>query len=140
MDRRRPRGSRHKPAEPVFHVSMAHIDAGADVESLTPLHWVGIVAATVTGIAHVVLGVQSGGTFMVLFLFATLGFGAGVAAVVVGYRRRLVYALGIPFTAGQIVLWWALNDLPPIPTSHAIDKVAQAVLIAVLAVLLYRES
>ncbi|TKX75152.1 hypothetical protein EXE46_04615 [Halorubrum sp. GN11_10-6_MGM] len=119
---------------------MARSDTGVDVESLTPLHWIGILAAAVTGIAHVALGVQFGGTWMVLFFLATLGFGAGVAAVVANYRRRLVYALGIPFTAGQIVMWYVLNDVPPIPTSHAIDKVAQVVLIAVLAVLLSRES
>jgi hypothetical protein len=118
---------------------MAHSD-GAGAASLTPLHWIGILAATVTGVAHVVLGVRFGGTFMILFFFATLGFGAGVAAVVANYRRRLVYALGIPFTAGQIVLWYVLIDVPPIPTSHAVDKVAQVVLIAVLAVLLVRES
>ncbi|WP_049906839.1 DUF7475 family protein [Halorubrum tebenquichense] len=119
---------------------MAHSNAGVDGGSLTPLHWVGIVAAAVTATAHVVLGVRAGGTYLVLFLFAALGFGAGVAAVVFDYRRRLAYALGIPFTAGQIVLWYVLNDVPPIPTSHAVDKVAQVVLIAVLAVLLSRES
>jgi len=119
---------------------MAHSNADVDGASLTPLHWIGILAATVTGIAHVVLGVQFGGVWLVLFPLATLGFGAGVTAVIAGYRRRLVYALGIPFTAGQIVLWWVLNPVPPIPTRDAIDKVAQTVLIAVLAVLLYRES
>ncbi|QAU11961.1 hypothetical protein EKH57_03895 [Halorubrum sp. BOL3-1] len=119
---------------------MTHTDTGVDTESLTPLHWIGVLAATVTGTAHVVLGIQFGGTFMILFLFATLGFGAGVTAIVTGYHRRAVYALGIPFTAGQIVMWWVLNPVPPIPPSHAVDKVAQAVLIAVLAVLLYRES
>ena len=119
---------------------MAHSDSGAASTRVTPLHWIGILAATVTAIAHVVLGVQFGGTFMILFIFAAIGFGGGIAAVLAGYRRRLVYALGIPFTAGQIVMWWVLNDVPPIPTSHAIDKAAQVVLIVVLAVLLYRES
>ena len=119
---------------------MAHSDSGAAGATVTPLHWIGILAATVTAIAHVFFGVQSGGTYLVLFVFAAIGFGGGIAAILVGYRRRLVYALGIPFTAGQIVLWWVLNDLPPIPTSHAVDKIAQVVLIVVLAVLLYRES
>jgi len=37
-------------------------------------------------------------------------------------------------------LWYVLNSPPPVPTSHAVDKVAQVVLIAALAVLLVRES
>jgi len=119
---------------------MAHSDAGTDDTPLTPLHWIGILAATVTGIAHLVLGVQFGGVWLVLFPLATLGFGAGVTAIIAGYRRRLVYALGIPFTAGQIVMWYVLNPVPPIPTRDAIDKVAQVVLIVVLVVLLARES
>ena len=127
---------------------MARSDAGVDVESLTPLHWIGILAATVTGIVHVVLAVQVGvGALGISFIFATLGFGAGVTAIISGYRRRLTYALGIPFTAGQIVLWYVINfangpySFPgDVGTFGAVDKVAQVVLIAVLAVLLYRES
>lgn len=126
---------------------MARSDAGVDVESLTPLHWIGILAATVSGIVHAVLGVQVGGALGISFIFATLGFGAGVTAIIAGYRRRLVYALGIPFTGGQIVLWYVINfatgpySFPgDIGTFGAVDKVAQVVLIAVLAVLLSRES
>ena len=126
---------------------MARSDAGIDVESLTPLHWIGILAATVTGIVHAVLAVQVGGALGASFIAATLGFGAGVTAIIAGYRRRLTYALGIPFTAGQIVLWYVINfangpySFPgDVGTFGAADKVAQVVLIAVLAVLLYRES
>lgn len=126
---------------------MARSEDGVDVESLTPLHWIGILAATVSGITHAVLGVQVGGALGISFFLATLGFGAGVTAVVSGYRRRQVYALGIPFTAGQIVLWYVLNfaagpySFPAdVATSGAVDKVTQVVLIAVLALLLYRES
>lgn len=110
-----------------------------ELDSLTPLHWLAIAAALVTAVVHLVLGISAGGTFGVLFLVATVGFLAGIAAVLVGWRRRLVYALGIPFTAGQIVLWYLLNDVPPIPTSHAVDKAAQVVLIVAL-VALYRRG
>jgi hypothetical protein len=126
---------------------MASSDAGVDVESLTPLHWIGIVAATVSGIVHVVLGVQVGGALGISFFVATLGFGAGVTAILAGYRRRLTYALGIPFTGGQIVLWYVINFVTgtysfpaDIGVYGAVDKVAQIALIAVLAVLLNRES
>lgn len=131
-----------KGYEPVVSVFMALADEttghGID-ESLTPLHWIGIAAAAVTGIVHLYLGVQIGGTFGTAFLVATVGFAAGIAAVVLNYRRTLVYLLGIPFTAGQVVMWYAFNDVPPIPTSHAIDKAAQVVLVVALVVLLSRE-
>ena len=110
-----------------------------DLGSLTPLHWVAIAAALVTAGVHLVLGVQIGGFFGTMFLIATVGFLAGIAAVLVGWRRRLVYLVGIPYTAGQIVWWYAANDVPPIPTSHLIDKVAQVVFIVALVALYLRE-
>ena len=119
---------------------MSSTSLALETESLTPLHWLAIAAALVTATVHLVLGVSAGGTFGVLFLIATVGFLAGVGAVLVGWRRRLIYLLGIPYTAGQIVLWYLLNDVPPIPTSHAIDKIAQVVLIAALVVLYRREA
>ncbi|WP_418285110.1 DUF7475 family protein [Halorubrum sp. DTA46] len=113
-------------------------DAGT-VESLTALHWVGIAAAAVTGAVHLYLGVQIGGTFGTAFLVATAGFAAGIAAVVLDYRRTVVYLLGIPFTAGQIVMWYAFNDVPPVPPIEIADKAAQIVLVVVLAALFRRE-
>lgn len=111
--------------------------ATLQLETLTPLHWIGIAATLVTAGVHLVLGISIGGFFGVLFLFATVGFIGGIAAVVVGWRRKLVYALGIPYTAGQIVLWYALNE-PPFPTSHLLDKLSQLVLLVALIVLLLR--
>ena len=112
-----------------------------DLESLTLVHWTGIVAATVTAIVHAGLGLRDPtGTFGFAFLVATVGFVVGIVAVLVGYRRRLVYLLGIPFTAGQIVLWFALNQpIPPVSAVEVVDKVAQAVLVVVLVILLVRE-
>jgi len=109
-------------------------------ETLTPLHWVGIAMAVVTAVIHVFLGVSFIASPMGWsFLFAAAGFFAGAVAVAVDYRRPLVYLLGIPFTAGQIVLWYVVNA----PDFSAIgygDKAAQLVLIAVLVVLYSRES
>lgn len=117
-------------------------NAGGEAGQLTPLHWVGIGAALVTAGVHFFLGAQDlDGLFGISFIFAGIGFLAGIAAIVVGWRRRLVYLLGVPFTAGQIVLWLALNQpIPPISAPEAVDKVAQMVLVAVLVVLLYREG
>lgn len=112
-----------------------------DVATLTWVHYAGILLALVTAAIHFWLGVQDiTGAFGSSFLGATAGFLIGIAAVLVGYRRRLVYLLGIPFVGGQIVLWFAFNQpIPPISTIEIVDKVTQFLLIAVLFYL-YRES
>lgn len=109
-------------------------------ESLTPIHWVGIALAAVTGAIHLVLGVS----FITSplgwsFLVAAIGFFGGAAGVLVDYRRRQLYLLGIPFTAGQIVAWYFVNapDFSPLGIG---DKVVQVVLIVVLVVLYRQES
>lgn len=109
---------------------------------LTALQWAAVAAALVTAGVHAYLGVQDlGGAFGTAFLLATVGFLAGIAAIVLDYRRRLVYLLGIPFTAGQIVLWFALNQpIPPVPPIEIVDKVAQIVLVALLIVLYRQEA
>lgn len=114
------------------------------LSALTPLHWAGIAIALVSAAVHLLLGLSLGANPLGLsFLFAAVGFLAGSALVAVGYRRRLLYILGIPFTGGQILVWYAMNrpaglgDISPI---EGIDKLAQAALIVVLLVLLARES
>jgi len=115
-----------------------------DVTSLTGLHWVGIVAAVVSAAVHLLLGVRMLPSAMGLsFVLAGLGFLGGVALVLVDYRRRAVYAVGIPFTLVQILLWYYVNFVSfgksfpaDVGTLGAVDKVAQVVLIAVLVALL----
>jgi hypothetical protein len=78
------------------------------------------------------------------FILAGLGFLGAIALVLADYRRRTVYAVGVPFTLIQIVLWYVVNFTGSnakafpggIGTLGAIDKVAQVVLIAVLILLL----
>ncbi len=112
-----------------------------DTDSLTTLHWIGVAFAAVSGIVHLVLGVRFfPDPFGISFLVATAGFAAGIAAILLNYRRRLFYAVGIPFTAGQVVIFaWTvvqgINDLGPIAI---VDKVAQLGLIVVLVLLLQR--
>ena len=106
-------------------------------ESLTPLHWAGVVLAAATGVIHIFLGVSFiSSPLGWAFLFAGVGFFGGAVAVLVDYRRRLVYLLGIPFTAGQIVGWYVVNA-PEFSPLGVADKVVQVLLIVVL-VLLYR--
>jgi hypothetical protein len=112
-----------------------------DTESLTPLHWVAVVAALVTGVIHLVLGVMFfPGAQPVSFLLAGLGFLGGVVLYLRDYRRRLVVLVGIPFTLLQIVLYLYLNYRvdPAVSPVEGIDKLAQVVLVVVLAVLYSR--
>lgn len=112
--------------------------------SLTTLHWAGIVLAGVTGVIHLVLAAlflpsDPANPVGWSFLVAALGFFAGIAAVLRNYRRRTVYLLGIPFTAGQIVAWYTVNGLKIAPLDVT-DKVAQLLLIVVLAYLYTSET
>lgn len=115
-----------------------------DVASLHSLHWVGIVAALVSAAVHLLLGVRMLPSGMgISFVLAGLGFLGAVGLVVLDYRRRAVYAVGIPFTLVQIVLWYYVNFVSlgksfPADTGTlgAVDKLTQVVLLAVLVVLL----
>jgi hypothetical protein len=117
---------------------------GFSIDTLSGLHWVGILAALVSAGVHLLLGVRMLPSGLgISFVLAGLGFLGAIALVLLNYRRRLVYAVGIPYTLVQIVLWYAFNFASgdkafpgDIGTLGAVDKVAQVVLIAVLVVLL----
>jgi hypothetical protein len=107
--------------------------------SLTTLHWAGIALAAITGLVHLWLGVSFAPSPMgISFLFAGVVFLAAIGGVVLDVRRRLLYSLGIPFTAGQVPIWLAVN-WPDLGAIGIADKVVQVALIAVLVVL-YRRS
>jgi len=118
-----------------------------DLRTLTPLHYLGILAAVISGVIHLQLGIGFiSSPLGVSFLVAGVVFLLASAAILVNYRRRLLYGLGIPFTAGQIVLWYVFNfamgsrSFPAdVGTLGAVDKVAQVILVVVLIALLQRE-
>lgn len=117
---------------------MARIETG----SLTAIHWLAIALAALSGAIHLLLGVIVPIPLLrTSFLFAGLGFFLGIGLVLSNYRRPLVYVLGIPFTAGQIVLWYAIVGPTPgtLEVLDAVDKLAQLVLIALLVALYRRE-
>lgn len=111
---------------------------------MSGLHWLGVVAALVTAGIHLLLGVRLAPSGLgISFVLAGLGFLGGVVLVLLDYRRRAVYAIGIPFTLVQIGLWYYLNFVAgpksfpaDVGALGAVDKVAQLVLLAVLALLL----
>ncbi|WP_336338424.1 DUF7475 family protein [Haloarcula brevis] len=115
-----------------------------DLASLDSLHWVGIAAALVSAAVHLLLGVRMLPSAMgISFVLAGLGFLGAVVLVALDYRRRTVYAVGVPFTLVQIVLWYYVNFVAlgksfpaDIGTLGAVDKLAQVVLLAVLVALL----
>jgi len=120
---------------------------GLDTASLGALHWIGILAALVSAAVHLLLGVRMSlsapSAMGVSFVLAGVGFLGAIALVLLDYRRRAVYALGIPFTLVQLVAWYYVNfaagpkSFPAeIGTLGAADKVAQVVLVAVLVALL----
>lgn len=112
-------------------------------ESLTPLHWVAILLAAITGVIHLVLGIQFfPGAQPISFLLAGLGFFGAIALFLLDYRRRQLYLVGVPYTALQILLYLWINQRaqPEITPTEAIDKIAQVLLIVVLIVLYRRET
>jgi hypothetical protein len=118
-----------------------------DLDTLEPLHYIGIVLALVSGVIHLQLGVSFAPSPLGLsFLFAGVVFVLASVAIVLNVRRGLLYRIGIPFTAGQIVIWYAVNFLAgpksfpaDVGTLGAIDKIAQVLLIGVLVLLVQRE-
>ncbi|WP_227132691.1 DUF7475 family protein [Halorubellus salinus] len=117
-----------------------------DTTTLSPLHYVGVVLAVVSGAIHLWLGVAFAPSGLGLsFLFAGIVFLAAAGAVLVDYRRSTLYRLGVPFVAGQIVLWYVFNFVggdksfpADVGTLGALDKVAQVLLVVVLVALIQR--
>jgi hypothetical protein len=108
-------------------------------DSLTTLHWLGIALAIATGVIHLYLGVAFAPSGLgISFLAAGVVFLAGAGGVLVDYQRSRLYLLGIPFTLGQIVIWYAINA-PDFGTLGIADKVVQVAFVAVL-VALYRRD
>jgi len=119
-----------------------------ELDTVGPLHWLGIGLAAISAVVHLVLGVQFLPSPMgAAFVVATIGFLAGIALVVANVRRPAVFALGIPFTLGQIALWLAITrpellttfDPTVLGPVEVVDKSAQVVLVVVLVVLFARE-
>lgn len=120
----------------------------SQTESLGTLHYAGIGLAAITGAIHLFLGVQFAPEPLgISFLVAAVGFFGGAAAVLFDVRRPIVYLLGIPFTVGQIALWYLVNfsagqySFPAdVGAVGAVDKIAQVLFIVVLTALYRREG
>ncbi|WP_424007819.1 hypothetical protein [Haloferax denitrificans] len=119
-------------------------DTGGD---LTRLHYVGVGLAAVTGVIHLVFGAGALAADLadplgIAFLGAAAGFAAGIVGVLRGDERlrSWVVLLGIPFTAGQVVLYVALNWPAIFGIGGVADKLVQLALLAVLFELYRRDA
>jgi hypothetical protein len=109
-----------------------------ETASLTTVHWVAIALAMLSGLIHLLLAAIVPATMLrVSFLLAGLGFLGAIVLVLVNYRRRLLYLVGIPFVGVQIVLWYLVVE-PTVATLDVldvVDKAAQALLVVLLVYL-----
>lgn len=120
---------------PRYYGILERGEVGFDASKMSWAHWLTAALAVVTGVIHVYLYVNEG---FVPFLFAGVGFFGAVVALLFNVYRRLLYALGIPFTAGQIVMW-AAQGMPNMSIA-IVDKPVQVVLILLLVYLLLNED
>ena len=105
---------------------------------MTRMHWIAASLAAITGAIHLYLYATQA---FLPFLFAGAVFFAAVGAMLVipyGHlARRVLYAIGVPFTAGQIGLW-VLAGTPDFALGVA-DKAVQIALIVALIYLFRME-
>jgi hypothetical protein len=95
--------------------------------SLTRLQWLAVALVVVTGGLHVYAGVVKGRIPVAL---AGAGYVGALVLFFLDYRRRLLYLIGVPYTAVQIPIWLVVKS--EYGTVDYVDKAVQIVLILVL--------
>jgi hypothetical protein len=87
------------------------------------------VLIVITGVLHVYAGVAEGRIPVAL---AGVGYAGALVLFFLDYRRRLLYLLGIPYTAVQIPIWLVVKS-----EYGMVDYVDKAVQVVLIVVLLY---
>lgn len=103
-------------------------------ETVSDLGWVVVGLVFLTGVFHVYAGLVEGRIPVTL---AGVGFLGAIVLYLMDYRRRLLYAVGILYTAVQFPLWYVAK-VGEFTTLGLVDKTVQIVIIALLAYLLWR--
>jgi hypothetical protein len=120
-------------------------DTRLEHESLATLDWVGVALAVLLGIAYLPIALGNLPQAMgVAFLLAGLGYFGATVLTLVGYRRRLLYGVGIGYNALLIVLYFLLQS-PTLSLSWlaglaGVVKLGQALFIVLLGALLARQG
>jgi len=97
--------------------------------SLTTLQWLAVALVVVTGVLHLFAGIIEGRPPVAL---AGVGYAGALVLFVLNYRRRMLYLVGVPYTAVQIPLWLVVKS-----EYGVIDYVDKAVQVVLIVVLLY---
>lgn len=105
-----------------------------ETDSLGRTHWVAVLLVLTTGVIHVYAGLVEGRIPVTL---AGIGFLGAAVVFLADYRRPLLYAVGVVYTAVQFPLWYVAKA-GEYTTLGYVDKTIQAVLIVVLAYLVWR--
>ena len=100
-------------------------------DSIPTLAWVALGLVFVTGVLHVYAGVVENRIPVAL---AGVGFFGAILLYLLDYRRRLLYLVGILYTAVQIPIWYVVKA-GEYTTVGYVDKAVQVVLIVLLAYL-----
>ena len=108
----------------------AQNNAAGRIGSLTRLQWIAIALVAITGVLHVYAGVVEGRAPVTL---AGVGYAGALVLFFLDYRRRLLYLVGIPYTAVQIPIWLVVKS--EYGVVDYVDKAVQVVLILVLVYL-----
>jgi hypothetical protein len=101
----------------------------SQISSLTRLQWVAVVLVIVTGVLHVYAGIVEGRIPVAL---AGVGYAGALVLFFLDYRRRLLYLIGIPYTAVQFPLWIVAKS-----EYGMIDYVDKAVQVGLILMLVY---
>ena len=99
------------------------------IGSLTQIQWLAVVLVVITGVLHVYAGIVEGRAPVAL---AGVGYAGALVLFFLDYRRRLLYLIGIPYTAVQFPLWIVAKS-----EYGMIDYVDKAVQVVLILVLLY---
>ncbi|MFC6871863.1 DUF7475 family protein [Halobellus marinus] len=102
-------------------------NSASRIGSLTQLQWLAVALVVITGALHVYAGVVEGRIPVAL---AGVGYAGALVLFLLDFRRRLLYLVGIPYTAVQIPLWIVAKS--EYGVVDYVDKAVQVVLILVL--------
>jgi hypothetical protein len=105
-----------------------------ETDSITRVGWLAVALVAITGVLHVYAGAVEG---QIPVALAGIGFFAAVGLYLLDYRRRLLYLVGIGYTAVQIPLWYVANA-GEFSLVGYVDKTVQVVLVAVLVYLYWQ--